>query len=87
MPSCTGTMQDFTDSPSAITEHWAHWPLAQKMPWGAPSLGWCPNTRMPLAKRAEAMVSPSRAWRASPFQVKLTVVSAGTDRMGCSLIR
>ena len=38
IPSWTGTMQDLTARPSAITEHWAHWPLAQKMPWGAPSL-------------------------------------------------
>ena len=32
MPSRTGTMQDFTAKPSANTEHWAHCPLAQKIP-------------------------------------------------------
>ncbi len=40
--SCRGarmTMHDFTGRPSATTEHWAHCPLAQKMPCGAPSLG------------------------------------------------
>ena len=31
-------MQALTGRPSARTRHWAHWPLAQKMPWGAPSL-------------------------------------------------
>ena len=30
-------MHDFTGRPSATTQHWAHWPLAQKMPCGAPS--------------------------------------------------
>ena len=61
MPSVTGTMQDFTESPLAITEHWAHWPLAQKIPCGDPSLWWWPKMRIPLAKRAEAIVSPLRA--------------------------
>jgi hypothetical protein len=23
-----------------MTKHWAHWPLAQKIPCGEPSLGW-----------------------------------------------
>ena len=26
--------------PLAMTKHWAHWPLAQKIPCGALSLGW-----------------------------------------------
>ena len=28
-----------TETPSSITRHWAHCPLAQKMPWELPSLG------------------------------------------------
>ena len=38
-PGRTSSMQDFTGMPSARTRHWEHWPLAQKMPWAAPSLG------------------------------------------------
>jgi len=38
MPGVTMVMQDFTATPSAITVHLAHWPLAQKMPWALPSL-------------------------------------------------
>jgi len=36
----TSSMQDLTGLPSAMTMHWAHCPLAQKIPWGAPSWGW-----------------------------------------------
>ena len=35
MPGRTSSMQDLTGRPSASTRHWAHWPLAQKMPCGA----------------------------------------------------
>ena len=70
-----------------MTEHWAHWPLAQKMPWGAPSLGWWPKMRTPLAKRAEAIVSPCRAWNACPCHVNCTDAASGAGRIGCSRMR
>jgi len=60
-------MHDLTLKPFATTEHWAHWPFAQKIPCGEPSLWWCPKMRTPFAKRAEAIVSPGRAFSVSPF--------------------
>ena len=54
-------MHDFTERPFATTEHWAHCPFAQKIPWGEPSLWWWPKMRTPFAKRADAIVSPGRA--------------------------
>ena len=87
MPARTGTMHDLTGRPSAMTAHCAHWPLAQKMPWGAPSLWWCPKMRTPLAKSAEAIVSPSRAWNAWPCQLNGTSGTSGTARIGCSRMR
>ena len=77
-------MQDFTGRPSTRTRHWAHWPLAQKIPWGAPSLAWWPKIRIPLAKSAEAMVSPCRAETGAPFQVNATVGTAGNGENGMS---
>ena len=38
LPGRTISMQALTGSPSARTRHWAHWPLAQKIPCGALSL-------------------------------------------------
>ena len=83
MPARTGTMQDFTGRPSAITVHWAHWPLAQKMPCGAPSLWWWPKTRTPLAKSADEIVSPSKPAMGWPFQENSTDVRGcdGKNRM------
>ena len=84
-PARTSSMHDFTGMPSASTRHWAHWPLAQKIPCGAASLRWWPKVRMPLANRAAAMVSPSRAVSGSPFQVKGTSGRGGMGRIGwCS---
>ncbi len=39
IPGRTGVMHALTGLPFARTRHWAHWPLAQKIPCGAPSLG------------------------------------------------
>ena len=38
IPARTCTIQPLTGTPSTITRHCAHWPLAQKMPCGLPSL-------------------------------------------------
>jgi hypothetical protein len=87
MPAAIGSMQDFTGRPLAITLHCAHCPFAQKMPSGAPSLGCRPKIRMPLAKRAEAIVSPSTAANVRPSQKNSRRRRSGTARMGCSTIR
>ncbi len=87
MPGRTVTMHDFTGRPSATTVHWAHWPFAQKMPCGAPSLGWWPKMRTPLANSADAIVSPARPEQGVPFQKNSTVSRAGTGRTGCWWMR
>jgi len=58
-PSRRGVMQALTGRPSAMTRHWEHWPLAQKIPWGLPSFAWWPKMWTPLAVRAEEIISPS----------------------------
>jgi len=58
IPGFTSVMHDFTGIPSAITMHWAHWPLAQNRPCGEPSRGWWPKIRIPFANSAAAIVSP-----------------------------
>ena len=66
MSAQSGVMHDLSGMPSTTTMHCEHWPLAQKMPWGAPSRGWCPKVCTPAANRADEMTSPGRACRASP---------------------
>ncbi len=39
IPGRTSVMHDFTGRSLAITRHWEHCPLAQKIPCGAPSFG------------------------------------------------
>jgi len=87
IPSVTGTMQLLSGRPSATTEHWAHWPLAQKMPIGALSLRWRPKMRTPLAKSAEAITSPRRAFICWPFQKKESSALPLTSRIGCCWMR
>ena len=70
IPSITGVIHDLTAMSSARTRHWAHCPLAQKIPWGAPSFSWVPKIRIPWAKRAEEIISPVRAVRVFPLNVK-----------------
>ncbi len=49
-PGRTSSMQDLTGTPSARTRHWEHWPLAQKIPCGAPSLAWWPKMRIAVGE-------------------------------------
>ena len=75
-------MQALTGRPSAMTRHCEHWPLAQKRPWGLPSLWWWPNTCTPAATRAEESISFSKPVRAAPFQVNAAGRRSGTVRTG-----
>ena len=52
-----------------------------------PSFGWCPNTGIPAAKRAEAMTSPLRARSFRPLKKKGILSAFTGSRMGWCVIR
>ena len=60
MPCSTGVMQARTVGwPSTSTRQFGHWPEQHIRPRGRWYLKERENTRVPAAKRAEAMVSPA----------------------------